>query len=411
MKKIALLLSMLLVSLNIKAVAIAKPPSVNAAGCVLMDLNSGDVIYKKNYHGRYAPASTTKVMTALITLEKCKLTDKVTVSKNPQFEDGSKIYLLEGEQVTVEQLLYALLLESANDSAVALAEHISGSKAAFAKLMTERAKELGCKDTNFTNLNGLYDKAHYTSAYDLTLITEKAMENPTFRKIVSTVSFNLLPTNKQKQTRFLHNHNKLLFYKGDKYQGADGVKTGYTVKSKHTYVGSATRNGRTLIAVFLYDDKTFYKETAALFNYGFNNFKNKKVYSKTTAIAKLKLKGDNQQISVYPEKDVYVTVPIDSNPNVKTNITLNKTLTKVTKDEIVGSVNLTDDAKDFNVNVNLISSENYTASQSMLPTVNKSVKSIFRLSNIKYLFILALAAFLTRGFYRKYKRLKGIKEI
>jgi serine-type D-Ala-D-Ala carboxypeptidase (penicillin-binding protein 5/6) len=268
MKKIGIFLCLIFLIFNINAVA-KTSPKITAQGAVLIDLNNGRVLLQKNSNNKYAPASTTKVMTALLTLEKCKLDEKVIVGKNPPLEDGSKICLIEGETLTVKQLLYALLLPSANDAALALAEHISGSKQAFANLMNKRAKELGCKNTNFVNPNGLYDKNHYTSAYDLSLIASKAMKFSEFRKIVSTLSFKLMPTNKQPIIRYLHNENKILFNRIDKYSGAVGIKTGYTVKAMHTYVGAATRKGITLIVVLLHDEKGYYKETANLFNYGF----------------------------------------------------------------------------------------------------------------------------------------------
>jgi D-alanyl-D-alanine carboxypeptidase (penicillin-binding protein 5/6) len=268
MKKIGIFLCIIFlgVSINVKAIT---SPKIIAQGAVLMDLNNGKILLQKNDHNRYAPASTTKVMTALLTLEKCKLNEKVTVGKNPPLEDGSKISLIKGEVFTVNQLLYALLLPSANDAALALAEHISGSKQAFANLMNERAKELGCKNTNFVNPNGLYDENHYTSAYDLALIASKAMKFSKFREIVSTLSYNLMPTNKQPKIRYLHNENKLLFSNVYKYSGGNGIKTGYTIKARHTYIGSATRKGITLVVVLLCDEKGYYKEAADLFDYGF----------------------------------------------------------------------------------------------------------------------------------------------
>lgn len=409
MKKIGIIFcALLLLCLNTKVEAqIIKTPTANAKGAVLMDLNSGQLLYEKNSHGRYPPASTTKIMTALLTLEKCKLDEKVIVGKNPPYEDGSKIYLINGEELTVQQLLYALLLESANDAALALAEHISGSKEAFAQLMNQRAKELGCTDTHFVNPNGLYDKNHYTSARDLALITEKAMENPIFRKMVSTTSYNLPPTNKQKLTRYFHNHNKLLTVKKDKYPGGDGVKTGYTVKSKHTYVGSATRNGRTLIATFLYDDKTYYQETAALFNYGFSNFIDDKILSKSTIAGTLKLKDDKTEIPVYPEKDIYITIPKGTKPIIKPIIYYKDALTKVTKGEIVGTISISS-LTTGKISVNLISSKDYEIKKALLPSANKFIKNVFKLSNIKYPFIALLLTFLSRGFYRKYKKKRNL---
>ena len=268
MKKIGIFLCLIFLSLNINVKAITSPKII-AHGAVLINLNTGKFFFQKNSHSEYAPASTTKVMTALLTLEKCKLDEKVTIGKNPPFEEGSKIYLMEGEVLTVKQLLYALLLPSANDAALALAEHISGSKQAFANLMNKRARKLGCRNTNFVNPNGLYDKNHFTSAYDLALIAAKAMKFSKFREIVSTLSYKLAATNKQPLIRYLHNENKLLFSKVYKYSGADGIKTGYTIKSKHTYIGAATRKGITLAVVLLYDEKGYYKEAASLFDYGF----------------------------------------------------------------------------------------------------------------------------------------------
>jgi D-alanyl-D-alanine carboxypeptidase (penicillin-binding protein 5/6) len=403
MKKIVAFICLILFCFNISVEAVSLP-KVTAQGGILVDLNSGKILLEKNSHNRYAPASTTKIMTALITLEKCNLSDKVLIGKNPAFEDGSKIYVLDGEILTVEQLLYALLLPSANDAALALAEHISGSKEAFAKLMNARAKELGCKDTNFLNPNGLYDKNHYTSAYDLSLIASKAMEIPKFRQIVSTLSYNIMPSNKQAETRYLHNENKLLFSKAYKYPGADGVKTGYTVKSKHTYVGSATRNGRTLLVVFLYDDKVFYQESASLFNYGFNNFNDLKILSKNIIVKNIRLKGSSQDIPVYPEKDLSFTIANGIKPVINKKIVVKDALTKVTKGEIVGTIEVSSLDNNKAV-INLISGVNYSSPiYNIIPKANGLVKKTFSLSNTKYLFFSVLLIFLGRGFYKKYKR-------
>lgn len=405
MKKIAIILCVVFLFLSINAGAVTlQKPAINAQGSVLMDLNSGKILLDKNSHNKYAPASTTKVMTALLTLEKCKLDEKVMVSKNAAYADGSKIYLLEGEEVTVEQLLYAMLLESANDAAVALAEHISGSTEAFAKLMNERALELGCTDTHFVNPNGLYDKNHYTSAYDLALIAAKAMEIPKFRQMVSTQSHNILPTNKQSKTRYLHNHNKLLSEKGYKYSGADGIKTGYTVKSKHTYVGSATRNGRTLMVTFLYDEKGYYKEAANLFDYGFKSFSDVKILSKDVIVKSIKLKGSSEEIPVYPEKDFYLTIPKGINPNISKKIIIKDSLSKVNKGDIIGTMEISS-ASNNKTSVNLIAGKNYVSTAySILPKGNVIFNKIFKLKNLIYPLGVIFFIFLFRGFYRKYKR-------
>ena len=150
--------------------AATEPPNVTGQSFVVMDANTGNVVYGKGEHNQYPPASTTKLMTILLTLENCEMDELVTVGEIPPYVEGSKIYIHEGEQITVEQLLYSVILASANDSSTALAEHISGSVEDFAKLMTERAKELGAMNTNFTNPHGLYDENHRTTTYDLSLI-------------------------------------------------------------------------------------------------------------------------------------------------------------------------------------------------------------------------------------------------
>lgn len=405
MKKTAIIICALFLclSINVEAATLTKP-TINAQGSILMDLNSGKILFDKNSHNKYAPASTTKVMTALLTLEKCKLNEKVKVSKKAAYADGSKIYLLEGEEVTVEQLLYALLLESANDAAVALAEHVSGSTEAFAKLMNERAAQLSCLDTHFVNPNGLYDKNHYTSAYDLAVIAAKAMEIPKFRQMVSTLSYNILPTNKQSKTRHLNNHNKLLSVKGYKYSGADGIKTGYTIKSKHTYVGSATRNGRTLMATFLYDEKGYYKEAANLFDYGFKNFINVKVLSKGDVVKSIKLKGSNDEIPVYPEKDFYITIPKGTNANITKKIIIKDSLSKAQKGDIIGTMEISY-ATNNKISANLIAGKDYVSiAQNLQSQGNVVFKKVFKLKNLIYPLGVALSIFLSRGFYRKYKR-------
>lgn len=391
------------------ASAAATPPHTNASGAALFDLNSGQFLLEKNSNGIFFPASTTKVMTALLTLEKCKLTDVVTVGAKPPYEDGSKVFLIKGEQLTVKQLLYAMLLESANDAALTLAEHISGSKEAFAALMTQRAIELNCTHTHFANPNGLDDKNHYTSARDMALISAKAMENPVFRSIVSTVSYSIPPTNKQSKTRHLHNHNKMLYIKSYQYPGANGIKTGYTIKCKHTYVGSATKNGRTLITVFLHDDKTFYKESKAYFDYGFKNFYDKKVFSSTDIVGSFLPKNSNMKIQVRPQKDVFITLVTGDKGIVKREMEYNMELTSFKQGDVVGTMALRYGGN-LQKTINLVAAANYVPAKTILKgNLGKSVHKVFRLSNIKYVLLLLLIAFLSRGFYRKYQRKRGFR--
>jgi D-alanyl-D-alanine carboxypeptidase len=283
-KLLVFMMSFIFVLSNIQFEVQAKadPPSVSADSVVLMDAVTGSVLYAKNEDTPYPPASTTKLMTALLTLERCKLDDTVKVGKNPPVVDGSKIYLFEGEELKVKDLLYGLMLQSGNDCAEALAEHISGSMDKFVVEMNKRALELGCKDTNFVNPSGLFDEKHKTSSKDLALIMRELSKKPEYTQIASTSFYKIAPTNKSAVERPLWNENKLIqksseFY----YDGCQGGKTGYTIQSDHSYVAYATRNGQKLIVSLVHDkNKTFFPDAVSLFNYGFSNFETVRLYAK-----------------------------------------------------------------------------------------------------------------------------------
>ncbi|EDS76410.1 D-alanyl-D-alanine carboxypeptidase [Clostridium botulinum C str. Eklund] len=286
--------------------AIDTPPTVSADGVVLMDKNTGQILYSKNLDTQYPPASTTKIMTALLAIEKCKLDDVVTIGKNATNVDGSKIYIFEGEKLTVRDLLYALLLQSANDCAVALSEHISGSTQEFVKLMNTRAKELGCKNTNFVNPHGLYDDKHRTSARDLALILRELSKHEDFKKIATTQIYTINPTNKEPNKRYIWNKDKLVQKKSKcYYEGCEGGKTGYTIQSKHSFVATATRDNKGLIAILLHDAKhTYWDDVINLFNFGFNNYTREKLYSKDQCLYNYKIdKGST--VPLIATKDFY----------------------------------------------------------------------------------------------------------
>ena len=386
---------------NVKTFAYQNP-NLTAEGAALIDLNSGQILYGKNINNRYEPASTTKIMTALITLEKCSLNDIVTVGKNPPYEDGSKIYLYEGEQVTVEQLLYAMMLESANDAALALAEYIGGSKAGFAKMMNDKAAELGCKNTHFDNPNGLPDVNHYTSPYDLALITKKAMENPIFRMLVSTKTYNMAPTNKQPQIRYFHNHNKMLTTKTYGYPGIDGVKTGYTIQAEHNFVGSINRNGMQLAVVIMKDKSSGYNETKQLFDYGLNKFITEKIIDKNTEITSIK--AGSISIPVYPENDIYITLPRDKKITPVKKIVLEKSFNKIVKGQEIGYIEVTA-GNNINLKVPVVSGKDYSNMVYNLKSDSNGLYSKVIEKKIFYIPIaLVLSLFILRGFIKKYKK-------
>ena len=246
--------------------------TVSAKSAVLIDSHSGSVLYEKNAHEPMGMASTTKIMTALTVLRLCSADSVVTVSKEAVGTEGSSIYLCEGEQLTVEQLLYALLLSSANDAAVALAIHCAGSVEKFAEAMNKYAVELGIEDTNFTNPHGLYDENHYTTALSLALIASEAIKSELLRKIFSTYK-TTIPFDGTPDRRLLVNHNKLL----RTYYGAIGVKTGFTKKTGRTLVSAAERDDLTLIAVTLNapDD---WRDHTSMLDYGFEHYERRVFY-------------------------------------------------------------------------------------------------------------------------------------
>ncbi len=245
--------------------AAAKPsPSmgVSARAAVLYEPETKNFLYTKNESQRLPMASTTKIMTALVAVENSALEDKVKIDSRAVGVEGSSAYLSEGEILTLEELLYALLLQSANDAAVAIACHISGSVEEFANLMNDKASELGLCDTHFTNPHGLDDEEHYTTAKELAEITAEALNNETLKKITSTYKYTSTSSEK---TRTYVNHNKLL----KRYDGSIGVKTGFTKKCGRCLVGAAERDGLTFITVTLNagDD---WNDHEKLFDLGFD---------------------------------------------------------------------------------------------------------------------------------------------
>ena len=220
--------------------------AISAASAVVIDATNNRILYEHNAYEKRSMASTTKIMTALCALENGNLEDMVTVSTHAAAVEGSSIWLESGEKITLKSLLIGLLLSSGNDAATAIAEHISGSEEEFAKIMTEKAHAIGAIHTHFKNPHGLDEDGHYTTAYDLAIITSCAMKNPIFSEIVKTEKATIEWQN-HPWGRTLTNHNKLLRI----YDGCDGVKTGYTKKTGRCLVSSATRDGKQLIVVTL----------------------------------------------------------------------------------------------------------------------------------------------------------------
>ncbi len=248
-----------------------KQLKVEAQAGILMDFESGRVLWEKNADKPLAMASTTKIMTAIITLENGNLKDKVTVSALAASANPVKMHLQKGEQISLESLLYALMLQSSNDAAVAIAEHVGGSVENFCKMMTDKAIKLGAKDTVFETPNGLDAGNHHSTAYDLAVITRYALKNEQFNKIINTRN---ITVSSDKTTYGIYNKNRLL----DEFEGANGVKTGFTGKAGHCFVGSAKRNGMQLISVVLASGwgqkgkEQKWIDTKNVLRYGFDNY-------------------------------------------------------------------------------------------------------------------------------------------
>lgn len=258
-------------------------PSIKTPSAIVIEVNSGAILYEKNSDEVNYPASITKVMTTMLALEYCDLEEVVTFSDDAiNYNQGNTSHIARdyGEKMTMKECLYAVMLESANECAYAVAEHVGeklgGGYRTFIDLMNERAKELGCTNTHFNNANGLPDENHWTSAHDMGLISAEAYKNETFRIIVGTRSYRIPPTNKHKEITPLNNHHAMISnYKTNKYlyEYSTGGKTGYTSAAGYTLVSYAEKDGLTLACVIMRSNYgLYYDDTRTLFEYCFKNF-------------------------------------------------------------------------------------------------------------------------------------------
>lgn len=264
MKKLICLLT--ICSCLFPCIGISEEISTSACACVIIDQSSGRILLSHNADTPLPMASTTKVMTALLALENCSLDELVTCSRNAFGVPGTSIYLSEGETLSMRHMLMGLMLASGNDAATAIAEHIGGSVEEFCRMMTNRAQEIGCTDTVFLTPHGLPMEGHFTTARDLALITREAMQHPYFRELVSTQRATI-PWEGRAYDRVLNNKNRLL----STYEGATGVKTGYTKKAGRCLVFSAARNGMSIIGVVL-NCPDWFNEAARLMDVAFDRY-------------------------------------------------------------------------------------------------------------------------------------------
>lgn len=276
-------------------------PTIESNAGILMDSYTGTVLFEKNADALYYPASLTKIATAIFVLEHANLEDVVTVSKNARRADGTRVYLEEGEQMSLLQLTQGLLINSGNDAGIAIAEHISGSEEQFGKELTTFLKEtIHTTSTNFTNATGLFDEHHQTTARDLALITQYAMNNDLFMEMFGTV---YLPWVGQSWNTTIITHHRML--KGEyEYEGTTGGKTGYVPESGFTLATTAERNQLHLIAIVLDGtNKSIYRDTRKLFNYGFDHYEPYRIAA-NSHFSYLELDYTNEEEIIYvKEKD------------------------------------------------------------------------------------------------------------
>lgn len=332
--------------------------STVAQSSCLIDYNTGTVLYESRAHKKRYPASITKILTALLTIENCDMNETVTYSKNALscIRDGAaNIGAKVGEKMSVKDALYGMMLHSGNECATALGEHMFGDEKTFATKLNERAKQAGAKDSHFVNGNGLHNENHYVTAYDMAMIMRAALKYPLFREVIGTTQYTIQKNNKRKHRFFATMRHKMIWEGGPHYyNGIIGGKTGFTDQSKNTLVTAAERSGLTLIAVVLKSDSTnVYTDTKKLFNYGFRNFKSINIsendkrfnpennYSLSSPFIKKTgtLQLDKTATAVIPKEANYSNLKITSTFNVTRGVF--SKLNYYYGDKTVGTANLT----------------------------------------------------------------------
>ncbi len=337
--------------------------NIESPSAILIDNDTGKILYEKAAYEKREPASTTKIMTALLTLEHCKLDDVATVTSEAitVVPSGYSSDLLKmGEELTIEDLLYALLVHSSNEAANVLAIHIAGSVESFATMMNTKANELGCKNTHFVNPNGVHDEDHYTTAYDLAIIAREAMKDENFRQFVCTVAYTLPNSNKySRRDRTLVTTNDLINKDSDYYyENAIGIKTGFTTPAQNCLVSAATKDDKTLIAVVLKadTDSQRYEDTITLFNYGFDNFSKKEIVKTGDIVSTINIENATnatKNLNLVAESDIETIVTNDRiNESVEPVIELNEDLkAPIEKDQVIGTATYTVDNISYKINL------------------------------------------------------------
>lgn len=363
-------------------------PNIASPSALLMDLNSGKILYEKNIDQKMYPASLTKVITAIITLEHCDLNDVATVSYDAVMTISSGYVtanLQVGEELTIEQLLYVLMVGSSNDAAIVLAEHISGSVDEFSKLMNEKAKEIGCTSTHFVNPNGAHDENHYSTARDLALISKYAMQNETFRALVKTTSYKLPITNKyESEDRLFTTTNSLLIVNNNDradnyyYKYATGIKTGFTTPAKNCLIASANKGDLELLTVVLgagQNDQGLserYVDTINLFEYGYNTYSLKEVIKAGGIVQTTNIRNatkGTKKLDAVVKNDISVLIKNENKDNaLLPEVHIDENLkAPIKKGDVIGTVKYT--VEGIGYTEDLVASQDVKKSRFLINTI------------------------------------------
>ena len=312
---VSLLTALTMLFAPVRALAQSEKPTLTASGAILIEATTRRVLLAHHADAVLPMASTTKIMTALVALRYGRLSDVITVSSLAHGTEGSSMYLDAGERQTLENLLYGLMLKSGNDAAVAIAQHIGGSAAGFVALMNRQAEEMGLEHTHFENPHGLPAEGHVTTARELAIIAAEAMTHPFFAEVVATRKKNV-PWDGKPWDRVMGNGNKLL----QSYEGANGIKTGYTKQAGRCLVAGAQRDGMQLIAVTLHCGP-MYEECAAMMTWGFENFAMRQAVSPGDVLGSVVVKtGLPTEINAVAAEALFVPLRPDEVPELLTDL-------------------------------------------------------------------------------------------
>ena len=309
---------------------------ISAKSAILIEAESGRVLYEQNAFEKMPMASTTKIMTAIVALENSGLGEIVEVGPNASGVEGSSIWLSVGEKITLSDMLFGLMLASGNDAAIAIAEHVGGSLEKFVEMMNSKAKEIGAYNTHFCNPNGLPVDNHYTTAYDLALISAHAMKNEFFREVVKT-EYKEIPWQGHEWNRVVKNKNKILW----QYQGGNGIKTGFTKDAGKCLSAAAERDGLQLISVVLCAPDMF-RDCMELMDYGFDNYSNRLIQQAGEHIGDVTVtRGVEENFSVYTREDVYYPLTDEEFESLVKRVYIEKEIdAPVTEGQKIGSIDI-----------------------------------------------------------------------